>query len=69
MNPMLNTGRTVWQSRGMNGQDIAPGAAWWQMQRGYDTFMVMASPGSYQRHAEQWPRHDPGSAFPKACPA
>ena len=40
---MLNTGRTVWQSRGTNGQGIAPGAALWGEtlgHAGYDTFMA-----------------------------
>ncbi len=40
---MLNTGRTLWQSRGTNGQGIAPGAALWGEtlgRAGYDTFMA-----------------------------
>jgi len=39
---MLNTGRTLWESRGTNGQDIATGAALWGEtlgRAGYDTFM------------------------------
>ena len=40
---MLNTGRTVWQSRAPNGQGIAPTAALWGEtlgQAGYDTFIA-----------------------------
>jgi choline-sulfatase len=40
---MLNTGRTVWQCRGTNEADIAPGAALWGEtlgRAGYDTFMA-----------------------------
>jgi len=40
---MLNTGRTVWQCRGTNGQGLAEGAALWGEtlgQAGYDTFMA-----------------------------
>lgn len=40
---MLNTGRTVWQSRGTNGAGISQGAALWGEtlgQSGYDTFMT-----------------------------
>ena len=40
---MLNTGRTLWQSRGTNGQGIAPGAALWGEtlgRAGYETFMA-----------------------------
>ena len=40
---MLNTGRTLWQSRGTNGQGIAPGAALWGEtlgRAGYNTFMA-----------------------------
>ena len=40
---MLITGRTLWQSRGTNGQGIAPGAALWGEtlgRAGYDTFMA-----------------------------
>lgn len=40
---MLNTGRTVWDCRGTNGQGIAPGAALWGetlRHAGYDTFMA-----------------------------
>jgi len=39
---MLNTGRTVWQSRGSNGQGIAEGPLWGETlgRAGYDTFMA-----------------------------
>jgi arylsulfatase A-like enzyme len=40
---MLNTGRTLWNSRGTNGQGVAPGAALWGEtlgRAGYDTFMA-----------------------------
>jgi choline-sulfatase len=40
---MLNTGRTLWQSRGSNGQGLAPGAVLWGEalgRAGYDTFMA-----------------------------
>ena len=39
---MLNTGRTVWQSRGPNGQGIAAGPLWGETlgRAGYDTFMA-----------------------------
>ncbi len=40
---MLNTGRTLWQSRGASGQDLEPGAALWGEtlgHAGYDTFMA-----------------------------
>jgi arylsulfatase A-like enzyme len=40
---MLNTGRTLWNSRGPNGQGIAPGAALWGETlgaAGYDTYMA-----------------------------
>jgi arylsulfatase A-like enzyme len=40
---MLNTGRTLWESRGPNNQPIAPNAALWGEtlgQAGYDTFMA-----------------------------
>jgi choline-sulfatase len=40
---MLNTGRTLWQSRASNGQEIAENAALWGEtlgRAGYDTFMA-----------------------------
>lgn len=40
---MLNTGRTLWRSRGPNGSGIAPGSALWGEtlgNAGYDTFMA-----------------------------
>ncbi len=39
---MLNTGRTVWQSRGSNGQGMAEGPLWGETleRAGYDTFMA-----------------------------
>ena len=40
---MVITGRTLWQSRGTNGQGIAPGAALWGEtlgRAGYETFMA-----------------------------
>jgi choline-sulfatase len=53
---MLNTGRTLWQSRGANGQGLAPGAALWGEtlgRAGYDTFM-----------AGKW--HLPDAALPRS---